>query len=195
MDKKIIVIGNGSSVLDHELGDTINSFEEVVRFNDYKIDGYEKYVGSKTTIWARSNSKKTQERDWGQFKRVIVCSPEWNYSNIAQLIRKKVNGESVPKEQSLCLQNELGLPGRKRRADGTYQRGWPSTGLLALNYLLKEYKCIYIYGFDHFREIDCFPRHYYKNKEKMERTGVHMGHLEREWIQSRLTENKFKLLH
>ncbi len=50
-NNKIIVVGNGSSVLLKENGGVIDSFEEVVRFNKYAIGGYEKNVGTKTSIW------------------------------------------------------------------------------------------------------------------------------------------------
>lgn len=50
----VILIGNGPSVKKHEFGDLIDSYETVVRFNWYHIDGYEKYVGTKTDVWFTS---------------------------------------------------------------------------------------------------------------------------------------------
>eukprot|EP00238_Polyblepharides_amylifera_P008308 CAMPEP_0196588744 /NCGR_PEP_ID=MMETSP1081-20130531/61572_1 /TAXON_ID=36882 /ORGANISM="Pyramimonas amylifera, Strain CCMP720" /LENGTH=98 /DNA_ID=CAMNT_0041911345 /DNA_START=427 /DNA_END=720 /DNA_ORIENTATION=+ len=49
--KSIVVVGNGKSVLNSGLGSTIDSFDEVARFNFYAIKGYEADVGTKTTIW------------------------------------------------------------------------------------------------------------------------------------------------
>ncbi|MFW6009526.1 MAG: hypothetical protein ACOCP8_09710, partial [archaeon] len=40
-NKSIIVIGNGSSVLEYRYGDIINNFNEIVRFNNFQIKGYE----------------------------------------------------------------------------------------------------------------------------------------------------------
>ena len=190
---KIIVTGNGSSVLSHEVGHIIDVFVDVVRFNDYQIGGFEKYIGTKTTIWARSNSIRTIERDWKPFKQVIVIAPEWNYNNVPKLLKRKANGTAVPREDALNLQKELGLPGRKQTKKGI-RRGWPSSGLILLDYLLKEHQLIYIHGFDHFRHIGKAPRHYYNNMEKMQVTEVHRGHKEEQWINKKIEEGRIRRL-
>lgn len=52
---KIVLIGNGASLLNQNLGKIIDTqFDEVVRFNNFQIKGFEKDVGTKTTIWARN---------------------------------------------------------------------------------------------------------------------------------------------
>jgi hypothetical protein len=48
---KIIVIGNGSTVLCKENGHKIDSFDYVVRMGQCKITGYEKYTGTKTDMF------------------------------------------------------------------------------------------------------------------------------------------------
>jgi len=50
---RVLVVGNGPSALDGEqLGDRIDEFDEVVRFNNFqtKVAGLEKWVGTKTTV-------------------------------------------------------------------------------------------------------------------------------------------------
>jgi len=48
---KIIIIGNGGGVLRAQLGDYIESnFSTIVRINQHKIKGYEKYIGSRTDV-------------------------------------------------------------------------------------------------------------------------------------------------
>ena len=60
MNNKILIIGNGSSVLSQKLGDKINEFPIIARINNYQINGYEDYIGSKTDIWINgANSKLT----------------------------------------------------------------------------------------------------------------------------------------
>jgi hypothetical protein len=195
IEKEIIVIGNGTSVLNYQMGELIDSFREVVRFNDYQTKGYESFIGSKTTIWARSNSKRTREREWLSYKNVIIASPEWNFGNIKNIIKDKSNAIVIPKEQSLDLQNELELPGRVVKRGEMSKRGWPSTGLLILNYLLKYNKFVYIYGFDCFKKEGGDPRHYYNNKEKMITTYVHSEDKEKEWINKKILEGKIKEIH
>lgn len=45
---KVLIHGNSEKVLDYKLGNIIDSFNLVVRCNDYVTEGYEEYVGSKT---------------------------------------------------------------------------------------------------------------------------------------------------
>ena len=51
MSESIILIGN-ANVKENELfGETIDSFDNVVRFNRFETKNYEKYIGKKTTHW------------------------------------------------------------------------------------------------------------------------------------------------
>ena len=47
--ESIALVGNSSTLLDHSYGKLIDSHDYVIRFNIAIIDGYEKYVGSKTS--------------------------------------------------------------------------------------------------------------------------------------------------
>ena len=62
---KTLVIGNGSSTKDFELGKKIDSdFDVVVRFNRGYFEGinnYEKYIGSKTNILIVHDGFATKE--------------------------------------------------------------------------------------------------------------------------------------
>ena len=58
MNNKILIIGNGSSVLSQKLGDKINEISIIARINNYQINGYEDYIGSKTDIWINGANSK-----------------------------------------------------------------------------------------------------------------------------------------
>ena len=49
-NSNVIIVCNGESVLLREFGFLINSFDFVVRMGNFKIKGFEKYVGTKTDI-------------------------------------------------------------------------------------------------------------------------------------------------
>ncbi len=51
-DATCVLVGNGPSSLEARNGDKIDAFEHVVRLNNYMIEGFEAFVGSKTTLWA-----------------------------------------------------------------------------------------------------------------------------------------------
>ena len=48
--KKCIVIGNGGSVIENEMGEEIDKFDIIVRNNLARYEGFENYVGSRTDI-------------------------------------------------------------------------------------------------------------------------------------------------
>lgn len=55
VNSNIALVASSSNLLEREYGKTIDSFDEVVRFNRAPTKGYEKYVGSKTTIRIANN--------------------------------------------------------------------------------------------------------------------------------------------
>ena len=50
MSNNIAIVGSSGSVTDNKHGDLIDSFEDIVRFNTAITEGYEMYVGSRTTL-------------------------------------------------------------------------------------------------------------------------------------------------
>ena len=202
----IIVIGNGSSVLDKEYGKIIDDFEEVVRFNNFIIDGYEKYIGTKTTIWARSNSGRIKEKNMEWFKQVFICNPPKqfssykNYISARKLFYSIPNAIMLPEEEKNELQKELKLYGHykclNRRTNMKYgdKAGWASAGVMVLNYLVRRYSIVYIYGFDYFTKIDGNPRHYYNDMEAMPTSKMHKGERERQWIEDNANQGLIKFL-
>tara|TARA_R110002020_G_scaffold142120_3_gene314153 strand:+ start:362 stop:982 length:621 start_codon:yes stop_codon:yes gene_type:complete len=55
LDTNIAIIGSGGQLLNDKMGNEIDSFAEVVRFNRAPTEGFEKYVGSKTTLRIANN--------------------------------------------------------------------------------------------------------------------------------------------
>jgi hypothetical protein len=54
-ESKVIIIGNSANVLENEYGSIIDSYDVVIRINRCVTKGFEKYIGSKTDIWATSS--------------------------------------------------------------------------------------------------------------------------------------------
>jgi hypothetical protein len=55
LKEKLAIVGSSSNLLNHSLGESIDSFDEVVRFNRAPTEGWENHVGSKTTLRVANN--------------------------------------------------------------------------------------------------------------------------------------------
>jgi len=168
----IIIIGNGTSVTDKKNGHKIDSFDTVLRFNSFKIQGYEEYTGIKTNIWFTVNSAHKQKIH--DFDEVIVHSWEWKkdlcktYTALSSLRRcEKTEREFVRSK----------VPLRD-----------PSTGMIAIYMMLERYDKICITGFDWWHR----EKHHYGDKEV--RGTLHKPHEEHNVIQELINKNKVYFL-
>ena len=142
IDKKIILIGNGSSVLDNKYGTKIDDFDIIVRFNNFKVKGYEKNVGTKTSYWftwCLFNVDNLINIDTIYFHSWVKDKHrDKNYIEMIKLL-----SNIVVVEYSLLDEIKLEIP--------YYPHKSFSTGLIATHMMLKQYKQVYLYGFDWWR--------------------------------------------
>ena len=152
---KVILIGNGCSATEAELGESIDSnFDLVLRMNRFKTVGYEKFVGSKTDIWVVSDNayqwvkSKTDgiegSQNWKSYQAIYVGIPSFKFNEQNHLIEDVNNLDFptyiFPKEVADLASNNLNLPSHL----------WPTLGVQCLYALLNddEIEEVYIYGFD-----------------------------------------------
>jgi len=147
MNKKntILIIGNGSSVLNHDIGQTIDSYPVVARINNYKINGYEKKIGSKTDIWFNgANSKlKTPKKIP---KKTIVLIP-------SSILAKKKNYLNEYVERRLKIKNlapTIVNINDIKKIEKTIDSERLTTGLYSILWALENYNEVVIHGFDFF---------------------------------------------
>ena len=55
LQKSLAIVGSSAALKEQELGEYIDTFEEVVRFNRAPTTGWENFVGSKTTLRVANN--------------------------------------------------------------------------------------------------------------------------------------------
>ena len=55
LQKKVAIVGASGNLIDSDFGDLIDSYDEVIRFNRSPVKGFEKDVGSKTTLRVTNN--------------------------------------------------------------------------------------------------------------------------------------------
>lgn len=175
MSKKIIIVGNGSSLLSRKNGSLIDSFDVIVRFNSYKIKGYEEYVGKKTNIWFTVNLAHIAEIN--SYDRVIEHCWEWNPEKDKNF--QKLNAiRACEKTSRDFVRTKIDCKN-------------PSTGLIAIYMFLEDErynKPMYITGFDWWKT----KKHHYGDNER--RGTLHNPKEEYKIIVNLLNKGKVKFL-
>ena len=49
--KRVVIVGNGGSSIDHKNGNFVNNSDIVIRIKKFVTEGFEEFIGSKTDIW------------------------------------------------------------------------------------------------------------------------------------------------
>jgi hypothetical protein len=138
----ILLIGNGPSVMDYEAGDIIDKHPCVCRFNAFKINGYEKYVGTKFDFWVTCLEEEVVRRWKIQPKKIY-----WPLSQqkFVDRIGRFPGSECFPQSVYVKASTILG------------KYFYPSSGLLAVTYFSDLGYDVVLYGFDFFQR----EKHHY----------------------------------
>ena len=97
INKTIAVVGNCISNLENKNGKEIDSHDIVIRFNNYQIEGFQDYVGTKTNIWAYNGSDVKDLSDINQYDFIFISSNvmfkmiDQNIENIYNLLQRVPN--------------------------------------------------------------------------------------------------------
>jgi hypothetical protein len=141
----VLIIGNGPSVFEAERGDEIDEFKgKIARCNDYKIDGYEKYIGTRTNIYAVSFSDEHEnmKKDY-EFVLLYQSHPDGGAG--LRLVRSLNKNNLVgffPFDALDILIKKIHLTGRVQ----------PTVGMMAIFWLMTTGYQVYLYGFDFFNK-------------------------------------------
>lgn len=193
MDNKYIVIGNASNIINQELGNTIDSFENVVRFNRFKIGKYKKDLGTKCTHWvigynlatdnmAVNNGylKKNLSRlklEHPELKQIIV---------ITSTLTKKRDFHKIHE-----LKNSVGVELIYKEYEPFF-KSKPTSGFMAIKYFLSKHKKISITGFDFGKSHHYWGNHSVADKPAPE--GSHPWLSEKNYINGLIKQDKIKVI-
>lgn len=159
--KKLAIIGNGKSALEHASGELIDSCDEVLRMNSFEIEGFEACVGSKTTIYglvpyygglAKVLESRTADSVKG-VKQIWSSRPKDMAEEKFYLVPEKLNLDvpiiHTPDELWESLKNEYNKVS-VRNSLRTNRGKLPPSGLVFINMALSIFKDweIYAKGFD-----------------------------------------------
>jgi len=147
---KVILIGNGPSALESELGDVIDSdeFDAVIRINrGHKFDdgtssisNYKKFIGSRCDYWIASDLRveiAMQRHD--QYQGIFIVTPKFKFnSNLVNSVTSRFeNIYFIPPEYEDHINSIV-----------NFSPKWPSTGVVGIHFAINHFNEVYIHGFD-----------------------------------------------
>mmetsp|Transcript_96 Transcript_96/g.212 ORF Transcript_96/g.212 Transcript_96/m.212 type:complete len:259 (+) Transcript_96:121-897(+) len=190
----VVVIGNGPSVLEYRLGSVIDQFAEVVRFNEYQLQGFETHVGSRVTLWVTSagHCAELLSAYPERVSPVLVAIPYRRSATCTyQALRHTVARRLSPQQlQRVSFVKES--IARRLMVQHAFNGTAPSSGLTAIWHLLQIYHTVYLHGFDFFTQMGMRSMHYFSD----DRYGkaLHKGGLEKQIIESLLKAGRVQFV-
>lgn len=181
--KSVVLVGNGPSLQGTRLGSIIDAHDEVVRFNNYRLTGFESDIGTKTTLWS-TFGKGTKPADSEPPRRVICVHENANpEGNPFEAIR-------IPLAFYERLRTEIRAISKHPKATEVN----PSSGLLVARWLLDN-GCphLNLAGFDHFGK-ERSKQHHYWNPQSLKRPGDHDGDAEKKLLHPFVMEGRLAYL-
>lgn len=171
LPKTVVLVGNGPSVQGTRLGRIIDAHDEVVRFNNYRLRGFEDDIGSKTTLWSTFGKGMTPA-DSEPPPRCIA-------------VHENATPEGQPREVIRIPHSFYDKAAAEVRAISKHSNAPkinPTSGFLVTRWLL-ENGCprLHLAGFDHFSK-ERSKQHHYWNPQGVKRPGDHDGDAERELL-------------
>jgi len=153
----VIVVGNGPSLIGSNLGEFIDSFDQVIRFNNFNILNFEKDVGTKTTLWATH----------GVDQKPVGCDP-WPDRMLLVPHRKTPYGAtrmwSVSRPFYDLMRDRV--KAFSEWDESKKPRLLCSTGVITVAWLIHEFSLrkVTVVGFDHFSKEKLKEHHYWDNR-------------------------------
>ena len=195
MKKKesILIIGNGESILNYDLGNKIDNHPTVARINNYKLKNFEKKIGSKTDIWINgANSKLKKRKNYAN--QILVFIPSQILSKKQNYLDKYVSNRlklEVNKFQIIPLELIKNFEEKINHLRLT-------TGLYSILWAIENYNEVIIHGFDFFINS---KSHYYNSKITsiineyfLKKGSKHNNLKEKEFVEKMIDNKKIKRL-
>ena len=153
MNDKLLIIANGPSILQNKFGNHINKFKNIARINNYKIDGFNEYIGEKTSIWFNGGNQNIIIPNELPNKIIVFIPYDLQNKNLIKIQKrtsqrlnlKTTKYRLIPKDDMLKFEKISNI---KR----------PTTGLNSILWSMSNYKKVIIHGFDFFQDG---KNHYY----------------------------------
>lgn len=152
---KVVLVGNGPSLLGAHNGQAIDCHDEIVRFNRFRLRGFEAHTGTRTTLWSTFGHGYLPGDDDVRPERMIFVygergEPAYEPKEIYRIPRAFYN------QQWQRLRDKANRPPEARQCS-------ISSGFVVAMWLLHVVglERVTLAGFDHFRKDFSNQHHYY----------------------------------
>lgn len=147
--QKILVIGNSPSIINSKNAQIINSYDVVIRINNFITKGYEEYAGSKTSFAVITPACfPSEELSALKPEQILVFAAQHKtYEAVYERIMQP-NGCKVKILKGNILSRELYFEHLPIMMDLLLTQ-WASTGMVAIQWAVDYFKQpIHVHGFD-----------------------------------------------
>ena len=203
---KALLIGNGPSAMEKEMGKRIdsNEFDKVIRFNRWKFDldgseykeDFSKYVGTRCDYWVVNDLHITETKlgisKKDLYELVLAVMPKFKFDKVFvnTIESQHTNIEFIPPEYEDDINSIV-----------NFLPKWPSTGVMGMHFAIHHFDEVFLYGFDSF-DVKYDTQHYFedetaeygKNKYKLNPASDHIPLKEKEYINYMVKNNKLNIL-
>ena len=203
---KALLIGNGPSAIEKEMGKRIdsNEFDKVIRFNRWKFDldgseykeDFSKYVGTRCDYWVVNDLHITETKlgisKKDLYELVLAVMPKFKFDKVFvnTIESQHTNIEFIPPEYEDDINSIV-----------NFLPKWPSTGVMGMHFAIHHFDEVFLYGFDSF-DVKYDTQHYFedetaeygKNKYKLNPASDHIPSKEKEYINYMVKNNKLNIL-
>jgi len=157
MENILLIIANGPSVLEKKYGKQIDKFNNIARLNNYKTKKFEKFIGTKTTIWLNGANKRLIAKLDPPNK--IFCFIPYEILNVKmdEVLERTPRRLQLDSTQYNIISKE-----KMKKYEDESKIKRPTTGLNSILWGLENYDKVIIHGFDFFESgkkeqyYDCF---------------------------------------
>ena len=182
---RVVVVGNGPLILADDWGTDIDTFDEVVRINRYRLQGFERHTGTRTTLWATVGHGELPQDDGPRAGKVLMVQDSQKPGYFPEQIWR------IPRAFVEDLSDRLRTVSRWDREPRDNLLA--SSGCIVVAWLLEHHALPQVWGagFDHFSKARTGLHHYWlKTSAKMpkqhdgdaERILFHQWHEAGRWL-------------
>ena len=189
---KCILVGNSSDALNKGLGSYIDSFENVIRFNRFRIKEHEKDLGIKCTHWVLNYPLVTDNRNY-LVKNISEVNSNTTGLKQALILTTSKDIKKIDKIKRdikyKCLEEKFFIEVicKKYKSPFNYK---PTTGYLTVKYFLDYFPKLTLVGFDFGKS-----NHYWGNYGIADvPQSKHEWGKEKKYINSLVKQNKIEVI-